>query len=256
MSSRALRKAEARQVRVAAEAADRHRAARRRAIVRVAAMAAVAAVLVVVAAVVVGPGRDPDTAAAAPDAGRVFDGIPQVGIALGSADAPAVLTEFADLQCPFCATYARDVLPAIVDRYVRSGRLRLELHVLSFLGDDSVRAGAMAAAAAEQNRLWSFADGFYRSQGSENSGYATDAFLRGIGEATPGLDVARAFGDRDRPAVRQMLADANDAARAAGVESTPAFSLRRGDRPAESLEPEALTDEAFTAALDEALAAR
>jgi protein-disulfide isomerase len=255
MSSRVLRKAEARRVRVAAEAADRHRAARRRALVRLAAVAALALV-VVVAAIAAGTRRDADTAAAAPDAGRLFDGIPQAGIALGSPDAPAVLTEFADLQCPFCATYATDALPAIVDRYVRSGRLRLELRVLSFLGDDSVRAGAMAAAAAEQNRLWSFADGFYRSQGAENSGYATDEFLRGIGGATPGLDVERAFADRDRPVVLEMLTEADDAARAAGVDSTPAFYLRRGDGAAEPLEPAALTAEAFTTALDEALAAR
>jgi protein-disulfide isomerase len=219
-------------------------------------MAAVAAILVVVVVVVAGPGRDAHSTATAPGVGHQFDGIPQVGIALGSPDAPAVLTEFADLQCPFCAIYAREVLPAIVDRYVRSGRLRLELHVLSFLGDDSVRAGAMAAAAAEQNRLWSFTDGFYRSQGSENSGYATDTFLRAIGEATRGLDVQRALDERDSPAALRMLADANDAARVAGVDSTPAFYLRRGNRPAAQLEPEALTGEAFTAALDEALAAR
>ena len=255
MSSRVLRKAEARATRVAAEAAESHRAARRRALVRIAAIAAVALV-VVVAVVVAGPGRDPEPAAAAPDAGLVFEGIPQAGLALGSPDAPAVLTEFADLQCPFCATYARDVLPAVVDRYVRSGRLRLELHVLSFLGDDSVRAGAMAAAAADQNLLWSFTDGFYRSQGTENSGYATDAFLRGIGEATPGLDVDRALADRSRPPVLRMLAEADDAAGAADVDHTPAFYLRRGDGPAEALEPAALTAEAFTAALDEALAAR
>jgi protein-disulfide isomerase len=67
--------------------------------------------------------------------------------------APATLTEFADLHCPFCADYARDVLPAVVDRYVRTGRLRLELQLLAFLGDDSLRGGRMAAAAARQDRL-------------------------------------------------------------------------------------------------------
>jgi protein-disulfide isomerase len=253
MSSRERRKADARQAREAAE----HSSSRRRGLIRIAALAGLALVVVAVA-IAAGTDRDTDagTAAAAPDAGRVFEGIAQDGIALGSPDAPAVLTEFADLQCPFCATYARDVLPAVVDRYVRSGRLRLELRVLSFLGEDSVRAGAMAAAAADQDRLWSFTDGFYRSQGNENSGYATDDFLRGIGEATPGLDVERAFAQRDEPRALQMLADADAAAGKAGANSTPAFYLRRADGPAEPIEPAALTAEAFTAALDAALTAR
>jgi len=56
----------------------------------------------------------------------------------------------------------------------------------------------MAAAAASQDRLWPFVDAFYRSQGSENSGYADDAFLRRVGTAA-GLDVDTALRDRDAP---------------------------------------------------------
>ena len=256
MSSRAQQKAAARRARLDAEAADRRRAARRRVFTRLGAVSALA-LDVVVAAVVAGPSGGRDAGSPAPAAASAtFDGIPQDGISLGSPTAPAVLTEFADLQCPFCATYARDVLPAVIDRYVRSGRLRLELQVLTFLGEDSVRAGALAAAAARQDRLWPFTDAFYRSQGPENSGYATDAFLRTTAEATRGLDVARAFGDRDRPRVLAALAEAERTAGALGVDHTPSFHLRRGDGPARPLEPSALTADAFTAALDEALAAR
>jgi protein-disulfide isomerase len=215
------------------------------------------ALAVVVAAAVAGPGGDDPVAPAAPAAqSRLFDGITQDGIALGSPNARAVLTEFADLQCPFCAAYVRDVLPTVVGRYVRTGRLRLELHVLTFLGEDSVRSGAMAVAAAQQDRLWSFTEGFFHHQGAENSGYATDGFLRGIGEATPGLDVERAFDDRERPQVLETLAEAERAAGMLGIDHTPAFYVRRGDGPARPVEPSALTANAFTAALDEALAAR
>jgi len=215
------------------------------------------ALVVVTAAVVAGPSGGREASPPVPAAASAtFDGIPQAGITLGSPAAPAVLTEFADLQCPFCATYARDVLPAVIDRYVRSGRLRLELQVLTFLGEDSVRAGALAAAAARQDRLWPFTDAFYRSQGPENSGYATDAFLRSTAAATPGLDVARAFGDRDRPRVLATLTEAGRTAGALGVDHTPSFHLRRGDGPVRALEPSALTAAAFTEALDAALAAR
>jgi Thioredoxin len=154
MSSRVQQKAAAREARLAAEAAERRRAARQRAVKRLGVIASLAFV-VVVAAAVAGPGGDDPGAPAAPAAqSRLFDGIPQDGITLGSPKARAVLTEFADLQCPYCAAYARDVLPTVVERYVRTGRLRLELQVLTFLGEDSVRSGAMAAAAAQQDRLW------------------------------------------------------------------------------------------------------
>jgi protein-disulfide isomerase len=226
----------------------------RRIMLRLATVAALAAA-VVAAAVLVGqrgePASDP-----APAPSRLFDGIAQDAITLGSPKARAVLTEFADLQCPFCAQYARDVLPTVVDRYVRTGRLRLELHLLSFLGEDSVRAGAMAAAAAQQDRLWPFADAFYRHQGPENSGYATDEFLRRIGGVTPGLDVDRALADRLLPRASARLEEANRAARALGAGSTPTFFLRRGGGTARPVEPSALTPEAFAAALDAALETR
>jgi protein-disulfide isomerase len=225
----------------------------RRRLVRLALIASLA-VAVVAAAAAAGPGEDEPATSATPS--RLFDGISQDGISLGSPKAPAVLTEFADLQCPFCAAYARDVLPIVVDRYVRTGRLRLELQVLTFVGEDSVRAGAMAAAAARQNRLWSFTDAFYHRQGAENSGYATDDFLRAIGAATPGLDVERAFGDRERPQVLASLSAAERAAGSLGADHTPAFYLRGGDGPARPVQPAALTAEAFVAALDDAIASR
>ena len=205
------------------------------------------ALVVVIGLVIASPSSPEETAAPVAAPSTLFEGIPQEGIALGSPDAPFVLTEFADLQCPFCAAYARDVLPGVIDRHVRTGRLRLELQVLAFLGEDSLRGGAMAAAAARQDRLWPFADAFYRSQGQENSGYATDDFLRRTAEATPGPDVERAFGDRDDPRVLDLLGEAERAAGALGTDHTPAFYLRRGDGPARPIEPDEL---------DAALAAR
>jgi protein-disulfide isomerase len=254
VSARVQKKAAARQARLAVEAEEQRRAARRRVVLQLAVVASLA--VVVVAAAALAGQRGERASGSAPAPSRLFDGIAQDGITLGSPKARAVLTEFADLQCPFCADYARDVLPTVVDRYVRTGRLRLELHLLSFLGEDSVRAGAMAAAATQQDRLWPFADAFYRNQGQENSGYATDEFLRRIGGATPGLDVDRALADRLLPNAHAKLGEANRAAQALGANSTPAFYLRRGHGPARRVEPSALTPEAFTAALDTALGAR
>ena len=84
-----------------------------------------------------------------------FDGVPQSGAFLGSPRAPFTLIEFADLQCPYCAQFDRDVLPAVIDRFVRPGRLRLELRVLRGAGsslldcvETTMAITTMSAAAA------------------------------------------------------------------------------------------------------------
>ena len=94
--------------------------------------AVLALVAVVVAIVISQGGGDDDNAEPAAGGGSPasdtaevtdsFEGIPQRSVTLGDPDAPATLIEFADLQCPFCAQYATDALPAVVDQFVRTGR--------------------------------------------------------------------------------------------------------------------------------------
>ena len=93
-----------------------------------------------------------------------------------------------------------NVLPALIERHVKTGRLRLELRLLRFVGPDSHtdRAARGAEAAAQDDRLWSFVDAFYRSQGAENSGYVTDDFLGDVARAAgadPAAIVDAANGD-------------------------------------------------------------
>ena len=156
-------------------------------------------------------------------------GIPQRGVRLGDPRAPVTVTEYADLQCPFCGKSAREELPRVVDRYVRPGRVSLVFRNLAFIGRDSLRGARVAAAAALQGRFWQFVDLVYRNQGSENDGWLNDAYLRRIAAAA-GLDVPRALAARRSPAVAALLARAKAAGRAAHVSETPTFVIERGGR--------------------------
>ena len=156
-----------------------------------------------------------------------FDGISQDGAFLGSADAPFTLVEFADLQCPFCARFDRTVLRAVIDRFVRRGRLRIELRPVAFLGPDSGPAAGATLAAGLQDRMWQFADIFYRNQGAENSGYVTAQFLQRVARAA-GLDVERWRRDSaDASRLDELLDENVREARTAGVRATPTFRLGR-----------------------------
>ncbi len=199
--------------------------------------AAALAVVVVVAAIVISQsGADEDEASPPPRVERLA----QDGVWLGDPDAPATLIEFADLQCPFCAEYAERTLPGVIDRYVRPGRLRLELRLLAFLGPDSVRGRQVAHAAALQDRMWGYTERFYRNQGPENSGYATDAFLQRLARQTPGVDVERLSEDFGSQEAEALTRQAERLANRLDVSGTPAFYLIRDGQPPEPVEVENL----------------
>jgi protein-disulfide isomerase len=232
------RRDQARRERVQREQAEAARAARRRRFTRLGAVLGAAAIVVVILVAVStsGGGKTAASSSAsssAPVAGAqaarsLLDGIPQKGLTLGNANAPVRVLEFADLQCPFCRDYSTGVMPGLVQKYVRTGKVRMEFNTLAFIGPDSVRMGRVAEAAAQQNKLWNFVDLVYHNQGTENTSYATDAFMKRLAAAVPGLDVNRAFAARDSAAVTAQLKAASDLATRSGVNETPTFLVGRG----------------------------
>jgi protein-disulfide isomerase len=198
-----------------------------------AAAAAVAAIIVVAAIVISQGGAEDEETAPLPR-------LQQDEVWLGDPDAPATLIEFADLQCPFCAEFANDELPRVVDEYVRDGRLRLELRLLAFLGPDSVRGRQVAHAAALQDRMWNYTERFFRNQGPENSGYATDSFLQRLARQTRGLDVDQLSQDFGNPQAEALTRQAERLARRLGVDGTPSFYLVRDGGEPEPIEIDAL----------------
>jgi len=232
------RRDQARQERIAREQAEAARTARRRRFTRLGAVLGAAAVVVAILVAVSSSGGGStastsssasSSAVAGTQASRsLLNGIPQKGLTLGNANAPVRVLEFADLQCPFCRDYTTGVMPGLVQKYVRTGKVRMEFHALAFIGPDSVRAARVAEAAAQQNKLWNVADLAYHNQGAENSGWATDGKLRSIAAAVPGLDVNQVFAARNSAAVTAQLKAASDLATRSGVNETPTFLVGRG----------------------------
>ena len=238
--------------RVAAERAETAAAARRTRAWRLLASTGLAVVVAGVAALVSSSGGGAP-APTAPPAATLFDGIPERNGALGDPGAPLTVTEYVDLQCPICAAASRETLPALVRDYVRTGKVKLEARTLHFLGPDSVRAARVAAGAERQGRLWPFLEAFYARQGQENSGYVTDAFLRSVAAAS-GVDAAAALKVANGAPAQERLNRANADAQALGIDSTPTFTVARGDGKPHVLAAGAQDPASLAAALDRELA--
>ena len=189
---------------------------------------AIAAAVALVAVALIGRG---DSSTPAPTASPVVDltGIPQAGRVLGAEDANVTLIEWADPQCPACRLYTEELFPAVVDEYVRPGKVRTEFRGFPFIGDDSVTAYRFLLAAGEQDKLWNLQEAMYRNQGGENDGWVTDDLIRELGAEIDGLDVEQLFVDAERSDIVAEAEGADAAAQAAGIAGTPTLQIAIGD---------------------------
>lgn len=187
----------------------------------------IAATLVAVSAI---GSRDKGSSAAingSAETAAMLRGIPQHGNVLGSPKAPVTLYEYADLQCPYCARFALETLPTIVQDYVRTGKVKLVFRGVAILGPDSTPPLETAYAAGQQNRLWNYTELVFHNQGQENAGWVTNDVLHAIGKAVPGLDTDKAMGDRTSASVQAAISDAQAGWVNDGLRYTPSFVIVR-----------------------------
>lgn len=139
----------------------------------------------------------------------------------GSAEAAAVLIEYADFQCPYCGQFARQVLPEIQKRYVATGRLRLVFrHMpLQEIHPQAVMAAESAECARQQGKFWQMHDALFADQRLDEASLVEKARLNGV-DLDQFSECVRGDGGIR---VKQDLA----AARALGLAVTPTFLLGR-----------------------------
>lgn len=147
--------------------------------------------------------------------------------ALGDVDAPVVLHEWTDFRCPYCGAFSRDTLPVLIEEYVETGKVRLEIHDAALVGgDSSVLIASAARAAGEQGRYFEFFSAVYEA--SEKSGDSHAEFdvpaLVALAQ-TAGVADAAAFQEavesgKFEAAVREETAEAQGI----GVTGVPFFA--------------------------------
>ena len=149
---------------------------------------------------------------------------------LGAANAPVTLVEYIDLQCPICREFETTVMPDLIAKYVKTGKVKVEARVLKFIGPDSERGRNAMLAAAEQNKAFDFSQVLYANQGTENTGWLTDDMIGQIAASVPGMrvhDLLSARNSSSREAAGREVRPAGHGRQGAGH----ADDLRRAERP-------------------------
>ncbi|GAA3968760.1 hypothetical protein GCM10022384_20090 [Streptomyces marokkonensis] len=172
--------------------------------------------------------------------------------ALGKPDAPVVLIEYSDFQCPFCGRFARETKPELLRDYVEKGVLRIEWRNFPVFGAESEQAARAAWAAGRQGRFWQFHDTAYAHPRERNKGEFAEKELLAMAEGAGVEDLDRFRADLASPAADTAVTRDVEEGYALGVSSTPAFLVN--GRPILGAQPTDVFAEAVEAAAEGARA--
>jgi protein-disulfide isomerase len=150
--------------------------------------------------------------------------IATVGVAgspsLGNDDAPIVLVEFTDYQCPFCKRAHDDATSTLQKKYVDTGKLRFVSRNLPLSFHANAEPAAHAALCAmQQKQFWAMRDRLF----AINTALYPSNFLQAAGELN--LDTNLFVSCVNGQAFATQIAKDKQDAESAGITGTPTFVL-------------------------------
>ncbi len=154
------------------------------------------------------------------------------GPSLGDPKAPVTIVEFADYECPFCATVEPELRRVLADR---PGKVRLVFQAFPLsIHPNALAASQAALCAGEQGRFWEMHERLWKSRDALGAADLR-AHARALGLDGARFDACLASG-RTAPAVEES----RRLGEALGLESTPTLFVNGrmlvGAQPAGKLE--------------------
>ena len=154
---------------------------------------------------------------------------PLASRSLGRAEAPVVVYEMSDFQCPYCRQFALTVFPTLDREFAATGKVRF-VYVnfpLTAIHRHAVAAAAVAMCAARQNKFWPVHDLLFQRQEGWAGAEQPVPYLLALADSA-GADPAQlAQCVTSRATEPEIRADAARAVRA-GAHSTPTFYIEGG----------------------------
>jgi protein-disulfide isomerase len=270
--TRKQRREQAREQRKALEEAQAATAQRRKRLIQLGAVAGAVVVIIVVIIAATSGGGSKSGIEKTPASGgtqatpkvvtevtSLLTGIQQNGNTLGSPKAPVTLQYFGDLECPVCRQFTEGALKPLIEKYVRTGKLKVEYRNLETATrePETFKTQQTAAlAAGKQQKAWDYIELFYHQQGQEGSGYVTEKYLQELAKQVPGMNLATWTSDRSNPQFTNAITSDAQAANNAGFTGTPSFQIGKTGGPLQKLEYSSLSEPSgFESAINAALKA-
>jgi protein-disulfide isomerase len=143
-----------------------------------------------------------------------------LGPSIGQTNAPLVLVEFTDYQCPFCKRFHEQTMPDLMRKYVDTGKLRIFSRNLPLSFHPNAEPAAQAALCAEQqDKFWPMRESLFAWNTNLTATNVLNAAMQAkldLGQFTNCV-AAKTFASR----VQQDSQEAG----AAGINGTPSFVL-------------------------------
>lgn len=144
---------------------------------------------------------------------------------LGRDDAPVVIVEYSDYQCPYCAQFHASVLPSLQSKYIDTGKVRFIFRDLPLaMHREAVPAAIAAHCAAEQGKFWEMNAALFANN------RVLGAALYGQLARALKLDVDKFDTCVQSPLSRRRVQMGAQEAKRYGLSATPSFILGRSEK--------------------------
>ncbi len=145
----------------------------------------------------------------------------------GDANAPVVMIEFSDFQCPFCRSFFENTLTQLEEKYIKTGKVKLVYRDFPLSFHPAAQKAAEAGECADdQGKFWEMHDKIFEEQSKQGQGtiqFSVDDIKKWAGEI--GLNTTKLNDCMDSGKYAQEVQkDAADGT-AAGVSGTPTFFI-------------------------------
>ena len=189
----------------------------------------------------------PAGAAHAETVSGLYDTLPLKDLVMGDPKAPVTLLEYASMTCPHCKSFHEQVMPAITQNYINSGKVKYIVRPFPFNGDLVGEAAFMLAMCAAGANYYPMMDALFSSQDAWAFGNDPASELKRISKRS-GLSAAQYQAClSDRALYVKMIKARDLAVRKFNVRSTPTIFIDN----ARFTRPRSVKN--LSAALDEAL---
>lgn len=148
---------------------------------------------------------------------------------IGNPNAPVTLAYWFDFQCPFCKRFETTALNQIVDKYVKTGKVKVVFKNFQFLGPDSQTAGLAERAIWETapSHYFEWQTAMFNAQDGEDRGFGDKKSIIALIKTIPGINADKISQLMD--AKKAEYQKENDADKAEGgtfgITGTPGFVI-------------------------------